>query len=70
VPTILGIWGQIEILLWENEVDYFRVRLRGCPLLTLVNPPKILRDDSREDSSTRKPSKNFDKGLFKNDPRG
>jgi hypothetical protein len=45
VPTILGIWGQIEILLWENEVDYFRVRLRGCPLLTLGNPPKILRDD-------------------------
>jgi hypothetical protein len=47
------------------------VRLRGCPLLILSNPPKILRDDSREDFSIRKPSKNFDKkGLFKNDPSG
>jgi hypothetical protein len=52
-------------------VDYFRVRLRGCPLLTLGNPPKILRDESREDFFTRKLSKNFDKKvLFKNDPRG
>jgi hypothetical protein len=59
VPTILGIWGQTEILFGENEVDYFRVRLKGCPLLTLGNPPKILGDDAREDFSTRKPSKNL-----------
>jgi hypothetical protein len=59
VPIILGIWGQIEILHWENEVNYFRVRIRGCPLLTLGNPPKILR----EDSSTSKPYKNFDKRV-------
>jgi hypothetical protein len=67
MPTILGIWDQKEILLRENEVDYFMVRLRGCPLLILDNPPKILR----EYSSISKPSKDFDKkGLFKNDPRG
>jgi hypothetical protein len=42
VPTILGIWGQKEILLWENEMDNFRVRLRGCPLLTLGDPLKML----------------------------
>jgi hypothetical protein len=41
-------------------VDYFWVRSRGCTLLTLGNPPKILRDDSREDSSTNEPSNNFD----------
>ena len=55
----------------RNEIDYFRVRLRGCPLLTLDNPPKILRDDAKEDSSTSKPSKDFDKkGLLNNDWRG
>jgi hypothetical protein len=71
VPTILGIWSQKVILIWENEVDYFRVRLRGCPLLTLGNPPKMLRDDAREGSSTTKPSKDFNKkGLLKNYPRG
>jgi hypothetical protein len=59
----LGIWGQIEIILWENEMIYFRVRLRGCPLLTLGNPPKILKDDAREDFSTSKPSKKFDKSV-------
>ena len=63
MPIILGIWGQIEILLWENEMDCFRVRLRSCPLLTLGNPPKILMDESREDFSTKKPSKNFDKRV-------
>jgi hypothetical protein len=53
VPTILGIWGQIEIILGKNEVDYFWMRLRGFPLLTLGNPPKILRDYSREYLSSR-----------------
>ena len=61
MPTILGIWGQKQILLSENEVDYFSVSFRSCPLLILGNPPKMLRDDTREDSSTCKPSKDFDK---------
>jgi len=52
-------------------VDNFSVSLRGCPLLTLGNPPKMLRDDRRDDSSTSKPSEDFEKkGLLKNDTRG
>jgi hypothetical protein len=66
VPSILGIWGQKEINVWDNEVENFRVRIRGFPLLTLGNPPKMLKDDTREYSSTSKPSNDFDKkGLFK-----
>jgi hypothetical protein len=34
------------------------------PLLTLGNLPKMLRDDTREDSSTSKPSNDFDKKMF------
>ena len=52
-------------------MDYFRLRLKGFPILTLGNSPKILMGESREYLSTIKPSKNFDrKGLFKNDPKG
>jgi hypothetical protein len=48
---------------------FFRVIPRGCPLLTLGDPPKMLRDKSRE-GSPLEPSKSFDKkGLFKNNPR-
>jgi hypothetical protein len=61
VPTPLGIWGVKEVLIWENEVDNFRVKLRGSPLLTLNNTLKYFGDETREDYSTSKPSKGLDK---------